>query len=127
MSSDKIFLSGEGPFRAAEHSLAFSRHCRAGQGIEGVSVDGRKGRNFTDPSLNWVERGVGVFKLYRRASYIFNEFIPFGIAVLCSDPISEPSAYSDAFANGRFSLCPYIRPHSVRLLIFTEFQFWLLL
>ena len=66
MSSDKIFLSGEGPFRAAEHSLAFSRRCRAGKGIEGVSVEGRKGRNFTDPSLNWVERGVSVFKLYKR-------------------------------------------------------------
>jgi hypothetical protein len=39
-------------------SLAFSRHCRAGQGIEDVSVEDRKGRDFTNPPLDWVERGV---------------------------------------------------------------------
>jgi hypothetical protein len=34
-----ISLWCEELFRAAEHSLAFSRHCRAEQGIEGVRLN----------------------------------------------------------------------------------------
>ena len=42
-------------------------------------------------------------------------------------PYTKPSAYSDAVASGRFSLCPHLRPHSIKILIFAEVQFWLLL
>jgi hypothetical protein len=92
MSSDKAFLSGVRSFFALlntrSHSVDIAGQDKVSRAY-GVSVEGRKGRDSTSPPLDWVERGVGVFKVYRCAGCVFNEFILFGLRVLCTDPVSE--------------------------------------